>query len=235
MLVTNFKLKYSLYRVVLAAFQLFDTGRLHPMRERAIRALNKSVDYIETQMPNAIGFETKKELLIFSLDNVNVSGYYTEFGVFSGGTIRFMAKKNPQAQFHGFDSFEGLPEAWSGTRFTKATFTLKGKLPKVPVNVTLHKGWFSDSLPQWRQSHHDKIAFIHIDCDLYSSTLDILNNLKDKLQVGTVILFDEYFNYSNWENHEFKAWQEFISQNNIGYQYLGFARQQVAVRISALQ
>ena len=36
MLITSFRLKYLLYRVVLSGFQLFDTGRLHPVRERAI-------------------------------------------------------------------------------------------------------------------------------------------------------------------------------------------------------
>ena len=48
---------------------------------------------------------------------------------------------------------------------------------------------------------------------------------------GTVILFDEYFNYPNWERHEFKAFQEFVSANVVKYTYLAFARQQVAVRI----
>ena len=51
------------------------------------------------------------------------------------------------------------------------------------------------------------------------------------MQFGTIILFDEYFNYSNWENHEFKAWQEFVVKYQIQYEYIGFDRQQVAVKI----
>jgi hypothetical protein len=50
---------------------------------------------------------------------------------------------------------------------------------------------------------------------------------------GTIIVFDEYFNYPNWEEHEYKAFQEFIGESGLGYRYLGFARQQVAVRIEA--
>jgi hypothetical protein len=51
---------------------------------------------------------------------------------------------------------------------------------------------------------------------------------------GTVILFDEYFNYPNWERHEFKAFQEFVSERHVKYTYLAFARQQVAVRIDSI-
>ena len=50
---------------------------------------------------------------------------------------------------------------------------------------------------------------------------------------GTVILFDEYFNYPNWEAHEYKAFQEFVAAKAIAYRYLAFARQQVAVRIES--
>jgi hypothetical protein len=232
MLVTNFRLKYLLYKIVLSGFQLYDTGRLHPVRERAIRALNKSVDYIEMHMPDAMGFDTQKELLAYCLDTTQASGHYLEFGVFTGGTMRYMARRKPGQHFHGFDSFEGLPEEWSGFWLGKNAFSVDGRLPSVPDNVTLHKGWFSDTLPPWRATNPGKVAFMHIDCDLYSSTVDILENLADRMQAGTVVLFDEYFNYPNWENHEFKAWKEFVAKHGIGYEYIGFARQQVAVRIT---
>lgn len=232
MLVTNFKLKYALYKIILPFFQFFDTGRLHPVRERAVRALNKSVDYIEANMPNAVGFETQKELLAYSLDETKVNGCYLEFGVYTGGTIRYMAKRKPHVSFHGFDSFEGLPEHWSGMPFIKQTFSIKGKLPKVPSNVSLHKGWFDITLPNWCRTHIEKIAFMHIDCDLYTSTVTILENLVSQMQKGTVVLFDEYFNYPNWENHEYKAWKEFVAKYSLEYEYIGFARQQVALRIT---
>jgi hypothetical protein len=137
-------------------------------------------------------------------------------------------------QFHGFDSFEGLPEDWFGMPLVKNSFSLKGGLPKVPRNVTLNKGWFNETLLQWCQTHQDKIAFIHIDCDLYSSTITIFEALVHRFQVGTVILFDEYFNYPNWEYHEYKAWQEIVVKYGIIYDYIGFARQQVAIKISEI-
>lgn len=234
MLVTNFNLKYALYKIVLPFFQLFDTGRMHPVRERHLRALNSSVDYIEAHMPYAVGFETQKELIKYALNHTSVPGCYMEFGVFTGGTMRYMAKNLPGEHFYGFDSFEGLPEDWFGTSLVKSSFSLGGGLPKVPPNVTLYKGWFSETLPNWREDCADSIAFMHIDCDLYSSTVDILENLASRLQVGTIILFDEYFNYPNWQHHEYKAWKEFIERNQVSYEYIGFARQQVAVRISKI-
>jgi hypothetical protein len=234
MLVTNFWLKYALYRVVLAGYQLFDTGRLHPVRERARRALANSVDYIDQHMADALGFDSQKELLDYALTQTQVAGHYLEFGVFSGGTIRHIARRVPNGAIHGFDSFEGLPEAWSGFNLGSRAFSVQGRLPRVPSNVTLHKGWFSDTIPVWCETVTGPIAFIHIDCDLYSSTLDILNGVLRRLQPGTVIVFDEYFNYPGWERHEFKAWREFVEKERVEYEYLGYARQQVMVRIRSI-
>ena len=87
----------------------------------------------------------------------------------------------------------------------------------------------------WLKENSDPVAFIHVDCDLYSSTKTIFDHLGDRLQVGTIILFDEYFNYPNWRNHEFKAFQEFVAGHKIRYTYLAYARQQVAVRIDAIE
>lgn len=234
MLITNFRLKYALYRVVLAGYQLMDTGNMHPVRERAFRALKATVDYIEAALPDALGFETQKELLNYALSETKVPGHHLEFGVFTGGTIRYLARLRPRQRFDGFDSFEGLPEAWGGFNLGAAAFSRGGKLPRVPANVTLHKGWFSDTLPDWTARTSGPVAFIHVDCDLYSSTVDVLNALRDRFQVGTVIVFDEYFNYPNWQNGEFKAWREFVERTRVTYEYLAYARQQVAVRITRL-
>ena len=51
---------------------------------------------------------------------------------------------------------------------------------------------------------------------------------------GTVILFDEYFNYPNREQHELRAFQEFFTDRAVRYRYLGFSRQQVVVRVEAI-
>ena len=234
MLVTNFRLKYILYKIICGFYQVVDVGRVHPARERALRALQRSVDYIEEKMPDALGFETQRELIENSLRATNIDGHYLEFGVFTGGTIRFIARRINGRIIHGFDSFTGLPEAWSGFSLSRKAFDVGGQLPRVPSNVRLHKGYFEESLPKWMVQNPGPVAFIHLDCDLYSSTKTIFTLLAPRLTPGTIILFDEYFNYPNWERHEFKAFQEFVTAYAIKYTYLAFARQQVAVRIDVI-
>jgi hypothetical protein len=85
MLITNFRLKYALYKIICGFYQAADVGRIHPARERALRALHRSVDYIEQNMPDALGFDSQRELIEYSLQAVAIDGHYLEFGVFTGG------------------------------------------------------------------------------------------------------------------------------------------------------
>jgi hypothetical protein len=112
MLVTNLRLKYLLYKVVCGCFQLLDVGRVHPMRERSLRALQRSTDYVEKAMPDALGFESQRELIRYALGETKGGGHCLEFGVYTGGTVRFIAKRLHHRPVHGFDSFKGLPSDW---------------------------------------------------------------------------------------------------------------------------
>jgi hypothetical protein len=216
-------------------YQALDVARIHPVRERALRALDDTVNFIDEHMPDAIGFETQKEVTEYALAQIKVQGHHMEFGVFTGGTTRFIAGRLPgKVIYHGFDSFQGLPEDWSGFVLGKAAFDVGGKLPKVPANVELHPGWFDESLPKWLDSHSGPVAFMHVDCDLYSSTKTIFNLLGDRLQPGTIILFDEYFNFAGWRQHEHKAFVELVEQCNLKVTYMAYARQQVLVRIDEI-
>jgi len=103
-------------------------------------------------------------------------------------------------------------------------------LPKVPQNVVLHKGYFADT-PLWLEQHSGPAAFIHIDSDLYESAKDVFDHLGDRIVPGTVIVFDEYFNYPNRQDHEFRAFQELVARRGILYRYLAYARFQVGLKI----
>jgi Macrocin-O-methyltransferase (TylF) len=234
MLVKNYKFKDALAKIVCGFYELTDVGRMHPMRERSRRALDRTLDYVERAMPDALGFDTRRELIISALSAVKVEGHYLEFGVFTGGTVRLIGRRVGGRIVHGFDSFEGLPEAWSGFNLGKGAFDLHGRLPRVPKNVRLHRGWFEDSLPVWLEANPGAAAFVHVDCDLYSAARTVLSLLADRIVPGTVIVFDEYFNFPNWEQHEYKAFQEFAAEHSVTYRYLAFARQQVAVRIESI-
>src|SRR5262249_35118435 len=148
-------------------------------------------------------------LLRFAASEAPAAGLMLECGVADGASLRHLAKTTTR-MLHGFDSFEGLPEHWAGTFERKGKFGRGGALPEVPANVALHKGWFEQTLPAFLAARQEPVALLHVDCDIYSSTVTIFRELTPRLQVGSVIVFDEYFNYPNWQQHEFRAFQEFI-------------------------
>jgi hypothetical protein len=166
------------------------------------------------------------ELRGLAFDQAPKTGMVLEFGVFSGASLRFFAKRSDRPM-NGFDTFEGLPRddgipVWK-RHHDQRSFDLKGAMPSVPANVTLHKGLFEDTLPGFLAQHTDRAAFLHIDCDLYSSTKAVFDALGDRIVAGTVILFDEYFNYEGWQYGEYKAFQELIEARRLRYTILGVA------------
>jgi len=62
----------------------------------------------------------------------------------------------------------------------------------------------------------------------------VLDALSDRIEPGTVLLFDEYFNYPTWRENEFRAFQEFVAANDVAYDYLLWGRQEVAVIIRSI-
>jgi hypothetical protein len=145
---------------------------------------------------------------------------YLEFGVATGNSINCIADR-VKSDVHGFDSFEGLPEEWIDG-VGKGNFSSDGAMPEVRSNVVLHKGWFNETVPDFSEMHREPIAFLHVDSDLYSSAKTIFTHLGDRIVPGTVIQFDEYFNYPGWKNHEYKAFQELVAEKQLTYEYIGF-------------
>lgn len=154
-----------------------------------------------------------------------IEGDVVEMGVYSGYTINILSELFPDDNVYGFDSFEGLPEPWKVSDYkTIGTehFDRRGSLPNVNSNVTLIKGFFSDTLPV----HSDKIGqikYLHIDSDLYSSAVETFEAFNSKIVKGTVIVFDEFCKferplgfdpawYDNWKEGEYKACVEWIEK-----------------------
>jgi O-methyltransferase len=123
---------------------------------------------------------------------------YLEFGVYRGDTIRFWADLNrdPGSRFWGFDSFEGLPEDWTGAFRTmpKGTFDTGGAVPEIDdARVGFVKGWFQHSLPPFLEGFAPRNRLVvHCDADLYSSTLFVLCKLDPILKPGSIVIFDEF-------------------------------------------
>lgn len=167
-----------------------------------------------------------------AFDAANKEGLVLEFGVRFGESIGWIAELTDR-EVHGFDSFEGLPEDWHDE--PKGSYSTDGIIPDVPQNVTLHKGWFNDSLPDFIARHREPIRFMNVDCDLYSSTKTVLELLSTQIVQGTVIAFDEYIGNEHWREDEFKAFQEAAARYGWEYEYLcfSFMTKQVVVRITS--
>jgi hypothetical protein len=146
---------------------------------------------------------------------------WLEFGVASGRTVNYISNFTTDTVY-GFDSFEGLPEKWRDG-YDKGAFTRNCNLPRVNHNVELIKGWFDTTLPNFIKTHDKKVSFIHMDADLYSSTKCIFDNLKDYIDTDCVIIFDELVNFPGFdgETSELKAFYEFITENNVDYEWIG--------------
>jgi O-methyltransferase len=133
---------------------------------------------------------------------------YLEFGVFQGESIRYWVNlhTHPDSNFVGFDSFQGLPDQW-GTH-KKGAFDLGGATPQInDSRVQFIKGWFDNTIPPFAREFKPKNRpVLHLDADLYGSTMLALVQLGPSLAKGSLLFFDEFFA----RDHEFRAlmdWQ----------------------------
>jgi len=134
---------------------------------------------------------------------------YFEFGCHSGRTFssainssKFLKLKN--FKFYAFDSFQGLPNTLkedgsffkTGEYYTsKKTFLniIKKNTGIDSNDIYIYEGFYENSLTNELSKKLPKAGIIYIDCDLYSSTKDVLKFLKNHITNGTIILLDDYY------------------------------------------
>lgn len=136
---------------------------------------------------------------------------YQEFGVFDGKATRYWSNllKNPRTKLHGFDSFEGLPEAWVESKYVleKGHYSTGGAIPIIEDSrVRFFKGWFDQTLADYEVPEHE-VLVINFDADLYSSTKCVFDKMGPYIVPGTYIYFDEF----NDPQHELRAFAEFLA------------------------
>lgn len=150
------------------------------------------------------------------LPEITLPGDWLQFGVFQGQTAKILESFIlPERKLHLFDSFEGLPENWTGTGYDKGHFAMpENEIPRFdPSRTIVHKGWFEETIEPYKALYTKPVSFIHCDADLYSSTKTILNGLNDQIIPGTILLFDEFFlraagSISDEEARAFFDWAE---------------------------
>jgi hypothetical protein len=145
-------------------------------------------------------------------------GIALEFGVYRGRSLRHAARRQRARKFYGFDSFEGLPP--DGRPDWQIDFATTA-LPKVPANCRLIAGWFADTIPAFLREDDSDIAFVGIDCDVYSSAREVLFGLATRLRPGTILYFDELINYDTFLWNEMLALFEFLEATGMGVEWIG--------------
>lgn len=138
-----------------------------------------------------------------------IPGDVIEAGVWRGGASIFMkavltAYQDKKRTVWVADSFQGLPSPnikypLDNTSNLHTVGFLAVSLEEVKNNfrkynlldkqVKFLKGWFRDTLPS---APIKQLALIRCDCDMYESTMDVLNNLYSKLSDGGFIIIDDY-------------------------------------------
>jgi hypothetical protein len=146
---------------------------------------------------------------------------YIEFGVAQGHSFKWWLAKNENtaSKFYGFDTFTGLPEAWD--QFKAGDMSTQGKVPDVSdARAEFLKGLFQETLPDFlKRFDNSKRNIIHLDADLYSSTLYVLTMMDTYLKPGDILLFDEY----GVPTHEFLAFANYNIAFRRNFELLGAA------------
>ncbi len=156
---------------------------------------------------------------------------YLEFGVSSGQSFRWWLEANahPDSRFYGFDTFEGLPEDWGF--YKKGAMTSSAPVA-ADTRAEFVKGLFQETLFAFLKTHDlsdGRKKVIHMDADLFSSTLFVLTSLAQHLNDGDIVMFDEF----NVPNHEFQAFRCFSESYYMKMELIGAVNNfyQVAFRI----
>lgn len=196
------------------------------------QAAISSAELVQREMSDVAFHVRPHDTLRHAVASATVPGMALEFGVATGTTLRLIVEHHQDGPVFGFDSFQGLPETWR-PGWSAGEFAQE---PPQVDGAELVVGLFADTLPGFLAAHPGTVSFLHLDADLYSSTATVLERVGPRLVAGSVVLFDEYYNYAGWQDHEHRAWREHAERTGIAWSYLGLTLddEQVSVRVDAV-
>jgi hypothetical protein len=151
-------------------------------------------------------------------------GLVMELGVAKGTSLRPLANWFAPRTVYGFDWFKGLPENWrdaDGNLHKPAGAFACEPPTDLPSNAVLVRGLFEETLPAFCDAHDEPISFVHVDCDLYSSTKFVLKTLERYGLHDAVIVFDELCNSPAYDAHEGRAFREWLDESGYRVRFLG--------------
>ena len=184
------------------------------LNSRALRTIGLMIEYEKFKKLNGyskkLALKNRTDVWDYILGDIIGDNpiNYLEFGVHNGHSILYWAEKNKHKNsiFVGFDTFTGLPGDWKsfqkisrkyGKTIPKGHFSTKGSVPETKDNrVSFIKGVFNESLLPYLDDFISRAdltntLIVHMDADIYESTLYPLVTLSRLLQPGSIIIFDE--------------------------------------------
>ena len=197
------------------------------------RALDETVEYITSDMSEALIRKDAFEVLTFASKRGHPRRVVPRVRGALGRHDQPHRATLPRQTVHGFDSFEGLPAPWSGYTLDAGAFsgegTPDGRRQRRTARrmVRRHVAGLSRIARRRRRLRPHRLRHLQLG-------KDDPRQLAPRVRPGTIIVFNEYFNYPNWKQHEFRAFQEFCTANRVEYRYLCWAMYEVAVEIMAI-
>lgn len=129
-------------------------------------------------------------------------GNLAEVGCFRGGSTKLICESKGSNPFYVFDTFEGIPDvspidisskkyecSFKKGQFCASYEDTKNYLRTYP-NVVLVKGIFPDSVSG--EIKKKKFIFVHLDVDVYKSTIDSLEFFYNRMEKGAILLSHDY-------------------------------------------
>jgi hypothetical protein len=217
--------------------ELKDALRMFEIRMRRdtvfageVRAAREAEEFAASHLAEARQFPNPDETIRFATESVSIDGTVVDVGVTTGKPLARIIALLRDREVYGFGMSAGLPEDWR-PGFPAGSLAQDG-LPEVR-GATIIDGPFGETLPKFVAEHPEPIALLHLDTSIYSSSLQTLEILDERIVTGTVILLDEYFNYPGWQAHEYKAWNDYVERSGVKFRYEGytFDNEQVVVTI----
>lgn len=166
----------------------------------------------------------KYQILEHCINSTRIEGDFHEFGVAEGGSFNWTCKKVAPKFVYGWDWWRGFPEDWKrGDRTVeKGYLDYKGTPPfEKEQNGILINGRFEDTISEFLKKNKSNASFMNIDCDLYNPTCAILEGFNERIVPGTVIYFDEMIGYQTFDEHEYKAFVEYIDRYRRKFDCIG--------------
>ena len=165
-------------------------------------------------------FYPYEAFMIYSIvkTQTDLEGDIAEVGVFQGGSAKLICEAKKDKKLYLFDTFTGLPQVsendthfghkhWYDNEFSNTSEESIKKLLNKYDNVDIIKGIFPES---GKKIIENKFCFVHLDVDLYKSTIDSLRFFFPKMVEGGIILIHDY--HSDGIQ---KAFREFKNENKI--------------------